>query len=50
MLKLSCLQRQRAPAKVGKAWTFIFGRSLFIFLNIVVLCAVIDVGLVIDFD
>ena len=51
MLKLSCLQRQRAPAKVGKAWTFIFGRSLFIFLNIVILCTVIiDVGLVIDFD
>ena len=51
MLKLSCLQRQRAPAKVGKAWTFIFGRSLFIFLNIVILCTVIiDVGLVIVFD
>ena len=51
MLKLSCLQRQRALAKVGKAWTFIFGRSLFIFPNIVILCTVIiDVGLVIDFD
>lgn len=50
MLKLSCLQRQRALAKVGKAWTFIFGRSLFIFLNIVILCTVIiDVGLVIVF-
>lgn len=47
MLKLSCLQRQEARAKVGKAWTFIFGRSLFIFLNIVILCTVIiDVGLV----
>ena len=51
MLKLNCLQRQRALAKVGKAWTFIFGRSLFIFLNIVILCTVIiDVGLVIEFD
>lgn len=50
MLKLSCLQRQRARAEVGKAWTFIFGRSFLIFLNIVILCAVIDVGLVIDFD
>ena len=47
MLKLSCLQRQRARAKVGKAWTFIFGRSLFILLNIVILCTVIiDLGLV----
>ena len=51
MLKLSCLRRQGARAKVGKAWTFIFGRSLFIFLNIVILCTVIiDVGLVIVFD